>query len=165
MCTDTALEDQCFFYEGILVEEQDEGPVLDTEAAASRVSAEYMQKDLVLPFPQAADELQVQLSTASFPTLFSTAKDREQSQHKASPPQGPLSGPLDRGALRTGEPHYAANSYTMELLAGGHPLKGQKFHLPALLLLPSCTMGLWTLHYTKLSGCELKGPKQLMLGC
>lgn len=60
--------------------------MLDTaDAAASRLSAEHMQKNLVLPFPQAADELQVQLSTASFPTLLSTARDREQSQHKVSP--------------------------------------------------------------------------------
>lgn len=126
--------------------EQDEGLVLDTaEAAAFRLSAEHMQKDLVLPFPQAADELQVQLSTASFPTLFSTARDREQSQHKASPPQDLCQGPLDRGVQEIGEPQHTPNSHTPELRAGGRPLKGLKFNLSALLVLPSCTMGQRTL--------------------
>lgn len=86
--------------------------MLDTaKAAASRLSAEHMQKDLVLPFPQAADELQVQLSTASFPTLFSAARDREQSQHKASPPRDLCQGPLDRGARQIGEPQHTAKSH------------------------------------------------------
>lgn len=86
--------------------------MLDTaEAAASRLSAEHMQKDLGLSFPQAVDELQVQLSTASFPTLFSTARDREQSQNKASPPQDLCQGPLDRGAGQIGEHQHSQQSH------------------------------------------------------
>lgn len=106
ICSDT-LEDECFLHEGM---EQYEGLMLDTaDAAASRLSAEHMQKDLVLPFPQAADELQVQLSTASFPTLFSTALDREQSQHKVSPPLGPLPG--QRGTADWRAPAYSPQSH------------------------------------------------------
>lgn len=135
--------------------------MLDTaEAAASRLSAEHRQKDLVLPFPQASDELQVQLSTATSPH-FSTARDREQSQHKASPPQDLCQGPLDRGARQIGEPQHTANTHTMELLAGGHPLKGQKFQLSGLLVLPAAQWGNRHCvhpHYTKLPGWELKGP-------
>lgn len=35
ICSDTALEDQCFLYEGVLVAEQDEGLVLDTADSRS----------------------------------------------------------------------------------------------------------------------------------
>lgn len=150
------------------VSEQDEGPVLDTaEAAASGLSAEYMQKDLVLPFPQAADELQVQLSTASFPTLCSTAKEREQSQHKASPPLGPLPGPPGqrgiadwRAPLCSQQLHHGAAGWRTSF-------EGAKVSLvcpSAASQLHNGAMDAVHLHYTKLAGCKLKGPKQLMLG-
>lgn len=128
----------------------------DCRSISSRLSAEWRQDHFVLPFPQAAEELQAQLSTAGFPMLYSPQPGREeQSQHKASPPLGPLPGPPGmEGHCRLESPstqqHLSrqqppANSHTRELLAGGQPWKGQKLCSSALLVLPSRTMGLQTL--------------------
>jgi len=133
--------------------------VLDTAdcgSIGSRLSAERRQEDLVLPFPQAAEKLQAQLSTASFPTPYSPQPGRgQQSQLEASPPLGPLPGPPGaEGGCRLESPgtqqhlprqQRPANSHTRELLPGGQPWKGQKLCSSALLVLPSFTMGLRTL--------------------
>lgn len=79
---------RCCPYKGVLTAQWDEALVPDAADCRSSGSAEQKQEDLVLPFPQAAQELQAQLSTASFPTPHPPQPGRgEQSQHSASPPQ------------------------------------------------------------------------------
>lgn len=64
-----------------------------------------------------------------------------------SPPVGLVPGLPRTGALQTGEPQHPANSHTEELLPRGQPCKGQKLCSSALLVLPSCKMGLRTLYH------------------
>lgn len=88
ICSDT-LEDECFLYEGM---EQYEGLVLDTaDAAASRLSAEHMQKNLVLPFPQAAYELQSSCLQPASPHYSAQLRTGNRAS-TVSPPLGPLPG-------------------------------------------------------------------------
>lgn len=96
---------RCSPYKGVLRAQRDEALVPDAADCRSTGSAERRQEDLVLPFPQAARELQAQLSTAGFPTLHPPQAGRgEQGQHNMSPPRDLRQAPWDCGPWGTGRP-------------------------------------------------------------
>lgn len=138
----------------------------DCRSISSRLSAERRQEDLVLPFPQAADELQAQLSTATSPRCTHRRQGREAEEHKASPPRDLCQGPQDQGALQDGEPGHPAaprhQSHKGAAWLEDSLGRGKCFCFSVLLVLPSYTMGLWTL-CAKLPGWEPKAQITLCL--
>lgn len=156
----------CCPYKGVLTAQQDEALVPDAADCRSSGSAEQKQEDLVLPFPQAAQELQAQLSTASFPTPHPGIG--EQSQHSASPPrdlhQAPGTEPWGRsrlespstqqaqgnrlqGGLEVAKALFLYPSGAPQLRGGGKDTAGSSVMLPFRAELP---------------GWEPKGPAQLV---
>lgn len=142
----TAPRDRCFPCAGVLAAQQDERLVLgtaDCRSISSRLSAERRQRDRVLPFPQAAEELPAQLSTAGFPMLYYCRQgEGSRASTKCPHPWDLCQDPQDGGTLQTGEPwqpaapaQVAAPSQQSHKAAAGWKadLEGAK----ALLLCPS----------------------------
>lgn len=127
----------------------------DCRSTSSRLSVERRQEDHVFPFPQAAEELRAQLSTAGFPMLYYCSQgEGSRASTKRPHPWDLCQGPPGwrdtadwraRATSSTWPGGSTQPSHTRQLLARRQFWKGQKLCSCALLVLPSCTMGLWTL--------------------